>query len=90
MAIYVESMSAPTAGSGIQTFIDAESWELVTIGTDDFHKPVAQRERLKNVFKEWRSNPDNVAYNGAELARLVLSNTPRANVPDDLMTLFNS
>ena len=90
MAIYVENMSAPTAGGGIQTFIDTESWELVTIGIDDFRKPVAQRERLTNVFKEWRIDPDNVAYNGTELVRLVLSNTPRANVPDDLMTLFTS
>ena len=90
MAIYVESMSAPTAGGGIQTFIDTESWELVTIGTDDFHNPVAHREQLTNVFKEWRTDPDNVAYSGGELARLILSDVPRTRLPDDLVTLIGT
>lgn len=88
MAIYVESMSGPTAGGGIQTFIVTGSWELVTTGVDDFHKPVADREPLTHVLQEWLADPDNAAYDVRELAQLILDEVSESEIPVDLHALI--
>ncbi len=88
MAIYVERMSAPTAGGGIQTFVDTNSWELVMTGVDDFYEPVAEREPLARVLKDWLADPDNVAYDGNELAQLILSEVSLDQVPKKLRSLI--
>jgi hypothetical protein len=90
MAIYVESLSAPTAGGGIRTFIDTESWELVTTGVDDFYKPVAEREPLIGVLQEWLADPDDAACDGRELAQLLLDRVGEEEIPADLSALVKS
>ncbi len=89
MAIYVGSLSAPTAGGGIQTFIDTESWELVTTGVDDFHRPIVEREPLTDTLKEWMADPEDVAYDGRELVQLVLQNVPESRIPPELKSLIS-
>lgn len=87
MAIYVESLSAATAGGGIKTFIDTDSWEVVMTGVDDFHEPVASRESLTSVLEEWLADPDDVGYDGRELAHLILNEVGEEEIPADLSAL---
>ena len=87
MAIYIESMSAPTAGGGIKTFIDTESWELITTGVDDFRRPIADRSSLTSVLKAWLDTPDDLAYGGTELAGLLLAQVSEEKIPADLLAL---
>jgi len=84
MAIYIESMSGPTACGGIKTFIDTRSWELITTGVTDLFEPVADHEPLINVIQEWLADPDDVPYDGRELARLVLGQVSENKIPIDL------
>ncbi len=88
MAIYVDNLSAPTAGGGIRTFIDTESWELITTGVDDFHRPIAERDLLTNVLAAWLDHPNDLAYNGTELAHLILGQVSQGSIPADLQALL--
>jgi hypothetical protein len=88
MAIYVDSMSAPTAGGGTQTFIATDSWELVMTGMDDFHEPIAERKPLAKVLKEWLADPDDADCDGGELAELIISGVNQDEVPVQLRHLI--
>lgn len=88
MTIYVDSLSAPTVGGGIRTFIDTESWELVTTGVNDFHEPVAEREPLTSLLQEWLADPHNMPFDGARLSQLVLETVSKDRIPVALRTLL--
>lgn len=87
MSIYVAGMSAPTAGGGIQTFIDPETWELFSTGVDDFLRPVTSRASLVRVLQEWLLDPDDAAYDGRELAELIANRSSGTVAPTDLAAL---
>lgn len=89
MAIYVQSMSASTAGGGIKVFIDTELWELVTTGVDDFYKPLAERKALRDIFREWLHDPEDYYTDGFSLANLVLESIHEQKIPKHLLALIH-
>jgi hypothetical protein len=87
MAIYVESLSFPTAGGGVKAFISTERWELVTTGVDDFQEPVAERKSLASILKEWLSGPDDNPYDAPALVDVLLSEIREDKIPVRLRRL---